>query len=55
MPVTVFSVPRDRAVVEALAGADIERAVFNLPCHDLATAERSLAELVALTVDIRAP
>ena len=53
IPVTVFSVPRDRSVVEALAGAGIERAVFNLPCHDLAAAERSLVDLVALTDSFR--
>jgi alkanesulfonate monooxygenase SsuD/methylene tetrahydromethanopterin reductase-like flavin-dependent oxidoreductase (luciferase family) len=53
IPVTVFSVPRDRAAVERLAEAGIERAVLNLPCHNMGTAERSLSELVALTDGIR--
>jgi len=53
IPVTVFSVPRDRAVVERLVGAGIERAVFNLPSQDMATAERELTALVELTDGIR--
>ena len=53
IPVVVLAVPTDRAVVEALAGAAIERAVVHVPCHDKATAERSLAELVTLTDPIR--
>lgn len=53
IPVTVFSVPRERSVVEALAEAGIERSIFNLPCPDLETAERSLTEFVALTDSVR--
>jgi probable F420-dependent oxidoreductase len=54
IPVTAFGTPIDASVVEQLAGAGVDRALFMLPSAERAELERAADEAVAVAERFRA-